>query len=190
MTIQEIITNTGIVLGRQDIVDYFYDGFNIGEETYSDVSFLVRIINLVVNELACTYIPLIYEQEVTFYEGRLEYIELEKKPVKILGVYDYSENEVAFIEKAQHIQLKESMPEAVTLKIKYQFVPDEYFEDSEVEYAEKDIPARVIAYGVAAEYCLSQGMFEQAVIHHKRYVTELQELKKPKNTIIKNRSWK
>ncbi len=190
MTVIDIIDNVGILIGRPDMVDMFGEMSNAQNETYEDVTLILKIINMVVRELSTTYFPLIAEQKVTFSNGKFAYEGLEKKVVKIIDVQDHLGNKVAYVEGAERIELDSSYSPSSTLTVVYQFVPEAYTEESEIEYKEKDIPARVIAYGVAAEYCISQARFSEAVMHHNRYMLALQELKDIKNKKIKVRSWK
>ena len=189
MTVGDILKNVGVMIGRPDVTDFFCEQGNIGYETYDDVMFLTKIINIVVNELSSTYFPLITEQDVTFYDGQFSYLDFEKRVVKIIEVCDCLGNKVNYKEGIEYIELEGEYPSEIMLTVKYQFTPSEYFEDSQIDYAEKDIPARVIAYGVAAEYCINQARFSEAVMHHNRYMLALQELKAPKNKKLKARSW-
>ncbi len=189
MTVGDVLKNVGIMIGRPDIVDFFGEQMNVGYETYDDVMSLLKILNLVVSELSNTYFPLTTEQDVTFYNGQLPYADLEKRVVKVIEIYDYLGNKVDYKENAEYIELVGEFSDSIMLTISYQFAPYDYYEDSEIGYAEKDVPARIIAYGVAAEFCISQSRFEEAVMHHNRYILALQELKGPKNKKIKARSW-
>ncbi len=189
MTVRDILINTGVMIGRPDVVDYFCDQVNMGEDVYEDIAFLVKIVNVVITELASTYIPLTTKEEVTFYDGKFQYAEFYKKAVKIVAVYDNLGNKIAFTETAEYIQLENFNSKSLNLTVEYQFLPEEYYEDSEVDYTERIIPAKVLAYGVAAEFCISQSRFEEAVMHHKRYMFALQEIKGIKNASIKSRSW-
>ena len=188
MTVRDVLINTGILIGRADIVDYFGEQAISGEETYQDIMFLLKIINLVINELSTTYLPLTTRQYVYFYSGCYPYNELENKAIKIVNIFDNQGNKVDFIEETEEIKLVDNESD-LELIVEYQYVPNEYTEESEIGYKEKDIPSRVIAYGVAAEYCISQSLFEEAVMHHKRYMTALQEMKGLKNIKIKGRSF-
>ena len=189
MTVGDILIKAGIMIGRPDIADFFVDQINIGDETYQDVALLLKIVNVVVNELSNTYFPLKTEQDVTFEDGIFAYENLEKKVVKILEVRDYLGNKVEFTEKTEYIELVKNQSPSLMLTVVYQFAPEMYYEESEIEYSEKDVPAIVIAYAVASEYCLSQSRFSEAVMHHNRYVLAIQELKGIKNGKIKGRSW-
>ena len=66
--------------------------------------------------------------------------------------------------------------------VEYEYAPDKVGLDDEICYMEKDVPVRVIAYGVAAEYCITEGDFDQAVMWHKRYTDAISDICVPKNT--------
>lgn len=189
MTVGDVLKHVGVMIGRPDVVDFFCEQTNVGVDTYTDVEFLTKIISLVVSELSSTYFPLVTKQEVTFVNGQFSYAELEKRVVKVLGVYDCLGNNVEFKTGVEFIELEGEHSKSVTLTISYQYMPQDYYIESEIDYAEKDIPARVIAYGVASEYCINQARFSEAVMHHNRYMLALQELKAPKNKKVKARSW-
>jgi len=190
MTVGDILKYVGIMISRIDVCDYFGEQNNNGEETYFDILTLLKIINLVVSELSSTYLPLTTEQNVTFDDGKFAYSDLEKKVVKILDVHDGMGNKISYTETAEYIELDSTYSSTSALTVVYQFAPEEYNEESEIDYDEKDIPARVIAYGVAAEYCISQSRFDEATFHYDRYISAIQELKGVKNRKIKARSWK
>ena len=113
-----------------------------------------------------------------------------KKAVKILGVYDLSGCAVDFDDKTEYILVNSVLSCSQTLVVKYQYSPNNYSLTDEIGYSEMQISARAIAYGVASEVCISEGDFDQAVMHHKRYVDEIALITMPKNTTIKQRSWR
>ena len=73
--------------------------------------------------------------------------------------------------------------------VEYEYAPKNYGLDDDIGYTEQDISLSALAYGVTAEYCITQGLFEQAVMHHKRFVDNVAEICLPKNKKIKSRSW-
>ena len=63
-------------------------GASAGEDSLDKVNLMVNLANLVINELACTYLPLITEEQMTFSNGKAYYKDFKKKAVKILKVYN------------------------------------------------------------------------------------------------------
>ncbi len=215
MQLKEIIKNACLMLGKGEVINYLdgkvnndYDGgyedeyypdygdgefgestsSSVGTDTLETVNLMVNLANLVINELACTYIPLIVQEQMPFADGKAFYKDFKHKAVKILGVYTLSGNAVDFNVKTEYLLVSSKPNEMLT--VEYQYAPNNYGLTDEIGYAEKDVSARVIAYGVASEVCISEGNFDQAVMHHKRYVDEIALLSMPKNTMIKQRSWR
>lgn len=167
---------------------YYDDGTEISSETYEAVNLVVNLSNLVINELACTYVPMVIEEQLSFVKGKAFYKDFSKRAVKILGVKDPSGVQLDFDDKPEYVQVPFRTNQ--TLSVEYQYSPDNYSIMDKIGYTEKDVSARVIAYGIASEYFIYQGDFEKAVIYHKRYVDEISMLTLPKNAKIKQRSWR
>ena len=70
MTVGDVLKKVGIMIGRPDICDVFNGGGKVGYESYEDMTFLMKILNLVVGDLSNTYLPLITEQDVYFEDGK------------------------------------------------------------------------------------------------------------------------
>ena len=167
---------------------YYDDGTEISAETYKALNLIVVLTNLVLNELACTYLPMVIEEQISFSNGKAFYKDFKKKAVKILDVNDQFGNSLNFIDKAEYLYVPETINQ--TLTVKYQYAPDNYSLMDKIGYTEKDISLRAIAYGVASEYYISQGDFDFAVMYHKHYVDEISFMNPPKNAKIKERSWR
>ena len=219
MRLKDIIKNVGLMINNSDVIRYvdeecklqdfwleeqeyedqwiieewwndgcFDDGTEISADIYESVNLVVNLTNLVINELACTYFPMVIEEQVSFSNGKAFYKDFSKKVVKILGVNDQYGCSLEFIDKAEYLYIPSTINQ--TLTVKYQYSPDNYTIMDVVGYSERAISARLIAYGVASEYYIIQSDFEQAVMYHKRYLDEISLLTLPKNSKIKQRSWR
>ena len=219
MQLKDIIKKVGLMINNSDVVRYvdeeckmedywleeqeyedqwiieewwndgcYDDGTEISSQTYEAVNLVVNLSNLVINELACTYFSMVIEEQVSFSNDKAFYKDFKKKAVKILGVNDQYGNALEFIDKTEYLYVLGSSNQ--TLTVKYQYSPDNYSIMEDIGYTEKDVPARVIACGVASEYYITQSDFERAVIYHKRYLDEISLLTLPKNAKIKQRSWR
>lgn len=184
MQIKEIIKISALLLGRTNVIDYLDQKENCGEDALPTVNTFVGLSNLVINELACTYIPMCKTETVNVEGGKLYYGQLSERALKIRAVYNEDGKSVSFSEKPEYIDCPYSQ-----VSVEYEFAPSNYGLEDEIGYMEKDVPARVIAYGVAAEFCISEGLFEQAITHHDRYVFALSEICVPKNATIKRRGF-
>ena len=100
------------------------------------------------------------------------------------SVYSLNGNAMDFTQTHEYMVVQN-----LQVVVEYEYCPPTYQLDEQIGYAEKDVPARVIAYGLMAEFALCEGRFDEAITHHKRYVDNLATLCCPKNANIKKRSW-
>ncbi len=183
MSIKEILKNAALLLGRDNVIDYC-NGVTVNDDTLRTVNNMTGLINLVLSELACTYIPMVKRETVSASNGKIYYKDLTENALKILGVYNTSGGEVYFKQNAQYLTVN-----ANSVVVEYEYSPSNYGFDDEIGYQEKDVSARVLAYGLCAEFSISEGKFDQAVMWHKRYVDALSEICVPKNSHVKERRW-
>ena len=72
----------------------------------------------------------------------------------------------------------------------YYYSPNIKGLDDECELCNVLVPKTAIAYGVATEFCLIKGMFEEGSTWHQKYVNSLQKYIKPKKCRnLKCRKW-
>ena len=183
MTVKEIVLNACLLLSREEEKDYLLNGKNESDEIVKNIDKFVKLTSLVINELAHTYIPLIHSEEVVG-TGKIFYRNLQKTPLKIVNVLNERGEKFEF---AEHNEFFTAPKGKIT--VEYECLPSEFNVDSQIEYSEKDVPARVITYGLVSEILLTECNFSEAVMWHKRYVSALEEIVLPKNKSIKKRSW-
>lgn len=184
MKVSDIVKLTALMTGKSDVIDYLNGGEGQAH-TLETLSTMVDLCNLVINELACTYIPITRKEITSFVYGRFSFNTLREKVIRVVAVYDADGKEVEFSHDNDNIYANIQKG-----SVEYEYSPSNYGLDSVIGYTEMKISARVIAYGVSAEYCINQGLFEQAVMFHKRYVDALAEICVPKNVSIKKRSFR
>ena len=185
MLVKDIIKNSATLIGREDVVQYI-DGNNSmpGEFTTNTVDVMVRLLNLVVNELAGSFVPLVATEWLRATDGKILYQDLSYRVKEVLKVFDVNGDEALISVENTFIKVKSD-----NVQVEYSFFPDELNLNAEIGYQEKDVPLRVLCYGLLAEYSISQGCFKDAVMWHDRYADELIEYSKPKNAKIKRRDW-
>lgn len=185
MTIKDVVKLAAIFLNRKDINEYLDGQIDTPlEQTKNDVNTLANLANVVVNELACSYVPAKKSEDVLPNDERVCYKDLSERPLKILRVLDRKGVEQTYSYSYEFIRVKN-----IPLTIEYEYSPREKELDEEICYQEKDVPARVIAYGLVAEFSIVMGEFNQAVTWHKRYTDSIADICLPKNKNVKIRSW-
>ena len=73
--------------------------------------------------------------------------------------------------------------------LKYQYLPKNYDINDVVGYKETEVSKMTLTSGLAAEYSISEGLFDEAVMWHKRFVDGVNAITRPKNVKIKSRCW-
>ena len=187
MSIKEIIRITALLLGRENVINYLDGNYNeeqVGADCFRTVNTLTDLANLVINELCATYIPMVKVEDVKAIDGRVYYKDLTERAIKIRAVYGADGRELDYTTTAEYIYI--NYPEVA---VEYNYVPENYGLEQSIGYTDKDISARVIANGVAAEFCITEGRFDEAVTFHKRYIDMLSDICLPKNVLTKKRRW-
>ena len=152
-------------------------------QTEETVSAMVLLLNMVISELCASLVPMITEEDVSATD-KLYYSALSKKVLEITAVYDNNGNNIDFKIRPDHAEIA-----GTCKKVEYNYHPEEYLFDSEIDYQEKDVSSSVLAYGLASEYALAEGDFERACTFHDRYVKSIEATKKMRNFMVKQRSW-
>ena len=185
MKVKDIVRTCALLLNREDVVGYLDgDSYKKTADTENTVNVLVDLVNLVISELASTYVPAIYSENVMVNDGKVYYKDLKKTALKIVCVTDEQGRTVDF---RQHIEFfTVSEDKAI---VEYEYLPTTVTIDDEVCYSEKQITKRVLSFGTLAEYAITEGEFEQAVMWHKRYVDGVEAICLPQNKRLKNRRW-
>ena len=72
MSIKEILKNAALLLGRDNVIDYC-NGVTVNDDTLRTVNNMTGLINLVLSELACTYIPMVKRETVRTSNVKIYY---------------------------------------------------------------------------------------------------------------------
>ena len=183
MTVKEIMQQACTLSGREDMVDYLALNGSATEDTILAVNVMVRLLNMVVSELSASFIPLITEEYISATD-KVTYADLSKNAIEIIKVYDQQGLEIPFSVHYDHVKISRPCS-----SIKYKYTHTTYGLEDTLDYTEKDIPSAVLAYGLSAEFALSEGDFDRACSLHDRYVEGVHAICKPKNRKTKERAW-
>ncbi len=185
MNVKQVIKKTATYFGRDDIINYIDNSSSqdVAAQTTETVSAMVLLLNMVVSELCSTLVPMVAIEKAQATE-KLYYSNLSKKVLDVIAVYDKDGNEIEFNIHPEYAEI-----DAPCQSVEYKFYPQEYTIDSEIDYQEKDISSSILAYGLAAEFALSEGDFERASAFHKRYIDSVYATKKMRNYVMMQRRW-
>ena len=160
MTVKDCMKLAAAELGVEDALEgYFNDSINAGRAG----KMLLQCYNLVENELALDYFPLTAEDEVQTNTGVVEFSALSYGATKIWAVTDGNGEAVKYRLFPKYVKTQPGK-----VKIRYSYAPGEKAEEDECECAAA-VSKRMIAYGMAAEFCLLTGLYEEADTWDKKY---------------------
>ncbi len=161
MTVKEIILAGAGELGLKDCVKAYLDGTDTAGA--GETERLLDCFNLVENELALDYLPLYAEEELESDSGAVYYSELSKRVVRVLRVADEGGNALAFKLFPEYLKTQGGK-----IKVAYTYAPNAKGIEDESDYI-LQASVRLFAYGIAAEYSLAVGAFEDAAVWDKKY---------------------
>lgn len=160
ISVNEVIATAAELVSRADVAAKVQEN----AESDQEVALLVRCFNLVESEIALDYFPLTASEEVVPTGTTVEFAALKNEPVQIVSVKDPSDMGMPFSVTGQSIVLKRSAPRVT---VKYMYAPSQKGLGEESELG--TVSARLMALGVASEYLLACGRYEEAAAFEARY---------------------
>ena len=165
MTVKEVIITAAGLLELEEKVTAFIGGnADVGAE---ETAALVRCFNLVENEVALDYFPLIAEETIKTDTGRVAYKDLGKAAVRILGVKTEVGNAIDYKLYPEYLSAQPGI-----LVIGYTYTPEKKTLEGTSDF-QLVVSERLLAYGVAAEYCFATGYYEEGEAWNKKYKAAL-----------------
>lgn len=182
ITVKETIIAAAQLLGIADEVNDYLE--SVDDTGRVETKKLLQCFNLVENELALDYLPLQVETELETTTGAIYYNELPKNVVRILKVKDEWDNSVPFKLFPEYLKTQSGK-----VRILYSYTPD----NKELEdcsdftlYAS----VRLFAYGMAMQYSLAGGLFEEANVWQQKYKNALSKAyRSAPSKNIRSRRW-
>ncbi|MBQ9716070.1 MAG: hypothetical protein IJV77_06655 [Clostridia bacterium] len=174
------IINTGVFMQTQDnqVVQSVLNGNH-------DLRLLVRCANLVIKEVACEYIPLLHKQKITASDGKIPYSAFEKLLLEIRSIKDEKGQDVSFFTLPDHVAIQDG-----SFEVSYTYIPTDkgFFDD--LDFCGTKASDRIFAYGTAAEYCLINGNYDEALMWERRYKDALLvATRKNTEVVLPRRRW-
>ncbi len=185
MTVEDIIKLVCEFVGEREIYEKLSSDENLSEREQEKVDLMTRCFNLVNQEIASDYLPLLTKEEVDCADNILNLSVLSKNAIQIHGIKNRFGINLRFKAFPTYVEAS-GVPKTVT----YSYFPSELSLSDEVEMP-FGLSARVYAYGVASEYLLIDGVSEDAEIWENRYKQSLFMLsQKHGEHILPKRRWR
>lgn len=168
------------------IVDTAISFLGLDGET-ADIDMLTRLSNLIINETAADYLNLVYTEEFVIKNGSVEFSGFKYKPVYIKSVLRSDGRPMAFKQNPEAL----SNLSGDKCKVVYSYTPVYAEYGHKAEGLPLFLSERHIAYGVAREYSVIFGHYEEAGVWEQKFNNALTIALKPRTEIgIPQRNWK
>lgn len=178
MLVKDIVMLACEFTENQDIKDSLENN-NLNDEQALVVESLTECFNLVNNEIACEYLPIVKVERIKGKDFKFNFDLLASKVLQVLEVRDSNGRRIKFRVFDDYFVAK-----AGEVEVFYSTVPKAYgLQENFVSV----IPERVYAYAVAREYYFLRTMFDDADIWEERFKNSLQVLLAKKSTVIMSR---
>lgn len=186
MTIKDIIKSAATFLNLTDVTEYLDSDTQssaVAAATATAVDSLTRLSNLVISELAASYIPMTYAETVQTSNGKIVFADLTHNVTRILSVKNRFGHDAEFRLFPEYLKVFGG-----EYTVEYEYAPVNYGLNDSADF-KKSVTAALLGYGVAAEYCVTQGRFEEAILWRKRYTAGVERIAFPKSAKMKGRCW-
>lgn len=171
MKVKDIIIYACRLIGRDDVAAAFLSGETLTAEQSETVETLLYCQSAVEDELARFYFPLVREEQLASADGQYEFSSFALPPVKILSVKSGG------AEVNYRLLTKGIKAEANQITVTYGYSPQKKNISDESEYS-APIGERLIAAGVAAEFCVINGEVKEAELWEGVYRREIDRAQK------------
>lgn len=191
MEVKSILKLACVFLDRKDLLadEIFLDvtppEYVASESREESLKNLLLCFNLIVCEVARDYLPLLHTEKIVFQEDKFAYSDLQKVILDVFSLTNASGKKIRY--KLFPTFINASVNQA---EITYSYEPQNFeFYDEITSFAGR-IPARVLAYGVAMEFCFLSSLSTEALIWEERYKTSLLAIMRKKSGInLPSRRW-
>lgn len=185
MTVKDVLKLVCGFVGEREILQKLEsDGMDFSAREEQKVSSMVKCFNLVMQEIASDYVPFLMKEEIDVENSILNFSQLKKSVVNVYEIRNRFGMSLKFKLFPEYVEI-----EGRAKSVVYSFLPDEKTIDDEVElYC--GITSRVLAYGIASEYFLIEGISDDAEIWEERFKESLFVLSRKRGEhLLPRRKW-
>jgi hypothetical protein len=164
MIVKEILEDAMRLTGR-DIYDESDD------ESEQRVKYtMLFCLNAVVDELARGYFPVKKVEDMKSSDGKYNFSDFAERPLKVVKVTSGGKK------VGWHLMPEYLATNEASVTVEYEYAPQKLSEEDEFNYPDAQVSARLVAYGMAAEFMLICGEVESASCWEQKYRQEIDRL--------------
>ena len=160
MKVRDILLEAADLLGIKEGVAAFLDGES--DELENAVEQMLTCLHVAECSLALNYVPLYAEDELMTSTGRLTFSDFTHSPVRIIEVQNAMGQSIPYTLYPLYLKA-----ETGRLKVRYTYTPEKKGVDGESDFTMLT-SGHLLVYGTLAEYCLANGLHQEAAIWDKK----------------------
>ena len=190
MTVLEIVKSVASTLELDDVLNSTQLGGpgqqSVGATAIIDA--LVRATNMVVQDIAYTYINLMNTEKLKITNGQIPYSLFALPVIEIVKVSSASGNTLKFRAYPDSIELTQKDGDAV---VSYSYAPEVINNlNQEIPSFNTKLNSECLSFGVCAEYLFMQGIYDDARMWESRFKNNLFSAQTTKREIkMPERGW-
>lgn len=168
MLIKDVLILAAEELGRADfvpLIEQAYTAAASGEQPEGEAATLLRCYHLIENEVALDHFPLREEERFVPVQDAVLFTGFSKPPVDVLDVRDARGHRVPFTVFPARLVLPEGTGEVT---VRYSYAPAREGMGGETAFSDA-VSARLLSYGVASEYLLAGGRYQEAAVWDEKF---------------------
>ena len=166
MTVKEILIEAADLIGVGGAVRAYIEGSaQTGEK---EAGVLLKCFNLVESELASEYFPLKCEEALETATGAVYFKEFKRAILRVMKVEDSFGNSLPYKLFPEYLKT-----DAGRIFVTYCYTPQEKDLDGESDF-DALVTKRTFAYGIAAEYCMACGLYEESAAWERKYKNSIE----------------
>jgi hypothetical protein len=184
MKVKDIIKTSATLLAKDNVVRYLAtENSEVDTNTLREVNVFTTLLNCLVSELAGTYVPMKKTEEIG-EKNEILFKDLSENAIRIIDVLDKDKNSISFAQYTDKIKTTSLIHYVV-----YEYIPTQFGLNDSLSYTSKDVSKIVLAYGLCAEYCITEARYDEAMVFHEKYIEGIKSRNKTKNGKVVARVW-
>lgn len=185
MTVKDILKLVCSFVGEREILEKFEtESSDFSTREQKKIESMTKCFNLVMQEIASDYLPFLIKEEIEVENSILNLSDLSKSVVNIYEIKNRFGINLRFKLFPEYVEINGKAKTIV-----YSYLPEEKALDEEIELC-CGLSARVVAYGIASEFLLIEGISEDAEIWEERFKESLFLLSRKRGEhVLPKRNW-
>ena len=174
---KEILKLASTFLGLEDVCEFLSSDSQAepSEEVQKQINQLLIFMNYVLREITKDYYPL--SNKETIYsnnEGKILYSNLQRKAICIKDIKNMIDLSCHFQIFPEYVKVENANAE---YKVFYNYIPASISTISDPTELPFGIDYFIVCYGIASEFALSKGLYEEAKMWESKFVSALRSIK-------------